>query len=127
MTKMQSLYSFFSGFGIPAYEENSIYAADVALPLPYITYGVNTAEFLSGDIPISASIWYRTTSWQAPEAKMQEISKALSGGGVQIPCEDGFLWLKKGSGTFAQMTDDPSDNLIKRIILSIVVEYFTTY
>lgn len=127
MTKMQALYSFFSGFGIPAYEENAIYAADDVLPLPYITYSVSLGEFLSGDIPVSASVWYRTTSWKEPEEKLREISEALSGGGVQIPCEDGYLWLKKGGSTFAQMMNDPSDKLIKRIILSISAEYFTTY
>lgn len=125
MTKMQALYSFFSGFGLNAYEENAIYAADTALPLPYITYSVGLGEWLSGDIPISASIWYRTTSWQEPESKMQQISDAIGYGGIQIPCDGGLIWIKKSNGTFAQMTGDPSDKLIKRIILSISAEYLT--
>lgn len=125
MTKMQALYSFFSSFGIPAYEENSIYSADVALPLPYITYNVSTASFLSGDIPISASIWYRSTSWKDISDKSDEVSNALANGGIQIPCDDGFVWLKKSNGTFAQMTGDPSDSFIKRVILNISAEYIT--
>lgn len=125
MNKMQALYSFFSGFGIPAYEENSIYAADVAFPLPYITYSVSLGQWLSGDVPISAGIWYRSTSWADIEAKTAEISAALANGGVTIPCEDGHIWLKKSNGAFAQMMGDPSDKLIKRAILSISAEYLT--
>jgi hypothetical protein len=126
MTKMQALYSFFSSFGIPAYEENAIYAADVVLPLPYITYSVSTASFLSGDIPISASIWYRSASWKEISEKADAVSARLSNGGVHIPCDDGFVWLKRSNGAFAQMTGDPSDKFVKRAILNISAEYFTT-
>lgn len=125
MNKMQALYSFFSSFGIPAYGENSIYAADVALPLPYITYSVSLGEWLSGDIPISAGIWYRSTSWKEISEKADEISEALSNGGLQIPCDNGYIWLKKSNGAFAQMMGDPSDKFIKRVILSISAEYLT--
>lgn len=125
MTKMQALYNFFSGFGIPAYEENSIYAADTVLPLPYITYSVSIGEWLSGNIPISASIWYRSASWKDISNKADEISAVLENGGIQIPCDGGYIWLKKSDGTFAQMMGDPSDKLIKRVILNISAEYLT--
>lgn len=125
MTKMQALYSFFSSFGIPAYEENSIYSADVALPLPYITYGINIASFPASNVPIPVSIWYRSTSWQEIQDKVIAVNTALKNGGVSIPCDGGFILLKRENDREADMTGDPSDKLVKRAILHIVADFNT--
>lgn len=42
MTKAAALHSFFSGFGLTAYEENSV--PDDAV-FPYITYSLTTDSF----------------------------------------------------------------------------------
>jgi len=126
MTKMQTLYSFFSSFGIPAYEENSIYSSKVAPQMPYITYTVTTDSFGGGDVPISCSIWYRTTSWKEPEQKSDEISAAIGYEGKVIKADDGYVWLKRGS-PFSQNMADPSDDLVKRKYINIMAEYLTAY
>ena len=120
-TKEAALYTFWSGFTIPAYEENTI--PDEAT-LPYITYQVVTDNFLD-EVQMSASIWYRSDSWVACNAKAKEVATELYNG-VLLECEDGLLWLKQGTPFAQNMTDD-SDRTIKRKYLNVTAEYLTTY
>lgn len=124
MTKLQALYQFFSGFGIPAYEENAFYASDIAPEFPYITYNVSLGAFQEGELSLNPSVWYRSTSWKEPEEKASEISKEIGYGGKLIPCEDGFLWIKRGNPFCTAMGDD-SDKFLKRMYLNVTVEYLT--
>lgn len=122
MTKEEALHSFWSSFELPAYEENSVYA--VASPqMPYITYEVATGDF-NTEIPLTASLWYDSYSWGAPNTKKSEIAAAIGNGGVIIPCDGGYIWLKR-SGRFAQNTGDSTSDTVKRVILNVTVEFFT--
>ena len=123
MTKFQALQSFFSGFGIPAVEENSFYSSAVTPDFPYITYNVQLSEFLDGECVLNPSVWYKSYSWQEPEQKVSEISQAIGTGKV-YPCEDGFLWVKRGSPFCVPMGDE-SDKFIRRMYLNIIIEYLT--
>ena len=120
MTKEAALYNFWSGFGLTAYEENSV--PDEAT-FPYITYQLVTDSF-DREIPLSASLWYRSESWTAINAKTEEISQKISRGGKIISCDDGAIWLKRGQ-PFAQGMGDESDDLIKRKYLNITAEFMT--
>lgn len=124
MTKLQALYQFFSSFGIPAYEENAFYASDIVPDFPYITYNIQTSAFNEGEITLNPSVWYRETSLEKLEQKEKEIASAIGMGGVQIACEDGFIWIKRGSPFCIHMGDD-SDKFIKRLYFNIIVEYMT--
>ena len=120
MTKAAAIYQFWNGFGLKAYEENSV--PDDAV-FPYITYQLVTDSF-DREIPITASIWYRSESWTGINAKTEEISQKISRGGKIISCDDGAIWLKRGQ-PFAQNMGDESDDLIKRKYLNITAEYLT--
>ena len=120
MTKAAAIYQFWSGFGLTAYEENTV-PTDAAFP--YITYQLVTDSF-DREIPLTASLWYRSESWTAINAKTEEISQKISRGGKFIPCDGGAIWLKRGQ-PFAQSMGDESDNLIKRKYLNITAEYMT--
>ena len=120
MTKEAALYNFWSGFGIPAYEENTV-PDDAAFP--YITYQLVTDSF-DREIPLTASIWYRSESWTAINAKTEEISQKISRGGKIIHCDGGAIWLKRGQ-PFAQNMGDESDDLIKRKYINITAEFMT--
>ena len=121
MTKAAAIYQFWNSFGLIAYEENSV-PDDAAFP--YITYQLVTDSF-DREIPLTASLWYRSESWTAINAKTEEISQKISRGGKIISCDDGAIWLKRGQ-PFAQNMGDESDNLIKRKYLNITVEFMTT-
>ena len=120
MTKAAAIYQFWNSFGLTAYEENSV--PDDA-DFPYITYQLVTDSF-EREIPLTASLWYRSESWTAINAKTEEISQKISRGGKIISCDGGAIWLKRGQ-PFAQNMGDESDNLIKRKYLNITAEFMT--
>ena len=120
MTKAAAIYHFWSSFGLTAYEENTVPTDAV---FPYITYQLVTDSF-DREIPLTASIWYRSESWTAINAKTEEISQKISRGGKVIPCDGSAIWLKRGQ-PFAQSMGDESDNLIKRKYLNITAEFMT--
>ena len=120
MTKAAAIYQFWSSFGLTAYEENTV-PTDAAFP--YITYQLVTDSF-DREIPLTASIWYRSESWTAINAKTEEISQKISRGGKVIPCDGGSIWMKRGQ-PFAQSMGDESDGLIKRKYLNITAEFMT--
>lgn len=120
MTKAAAIYQFWYGFGLTAYEENTV-PSDAAFP--YITYQLVTDSF-DREIQLTASLWYRSESWTAINAKTEEISQKISRGGKIISCDGGAIWLKRGQ-PFAQSMGDESDNLIKRKYLNITAEFMT--
>lgn len=124
MTKAAAIYQFFSGFGLPAYEENSVYDMDDMPDFPYITYELNTDSFSNNSISLSCSLWYRSTSWVQCNAKAEEISEAIGQGGVILPCDGGYIWIKRSS-PFAQSMGDDSDDMIKRKYINISAEFLT--
>lgn len=101
-----ALYEFFSGFGIPAYEENSV--PDDA-EMPYITYQIVDPDW-SETGSISASVWYEGVSYKDLDAKVDEI-KAKTDGGIRIPTkDDGCLYIFKDS-PFAQTQPTDRDDV----------------
>ena len=120
MTKAAAIYQFWSSFGLKAYEENTV---PTDATFPYVTYQIVTASF-DREIPLTASLWYRSESWAAINAKTEEISQKISRGGKVISCDDGAIWLKRGQ-PFAQNMGDESDDLIKRKYLNITAEFMT--
>ena len=120
MTKAAAIYQFWSSFDLTAYEENSV-PAEAAFP--YITYQLVTDSF-DREIPLTASLWYRSESWTAINAKTEEISQKISRGGKIIACDGGAIWMKRGQ-PFAQSMGDESDDLIKRKDLNITAVFVT--
>ena len=123
-TKAAVLYSFFSGFGLDAWEENSVYALESPPDFPYLTYESRTDSFAGNDVPLSFSLWYRSTSWSAANAKVEEISASISKDGVMLPVDGGYILVKRGS-PFGQNMGDPSDDMIKRKLCSVTVRFYT--
>lgn len=121
MTKEAALHAFFSGFGIEAY-------CSAAVPqkakLPYLTYDLSIGAWDSGEIPLMVNLWFRTLSEAEPNAKARELSEAVGEGGVFLPCDGGYIWLKRGS-PFCQSLKDSTDDTIKRRYINIVAEYLT--
>lgn len=124
MTKAAALYNFYSSFNMPAYEENSVPIAEeggVDSEFPYLTYEVVT-DSLGNDVSLTASLWYRSESWTAANAKADEISAAIGRGGKRLYFDGGAIWLKRGT-PFAQRMGDDSDTAIKRIYLNLTAEF----
>ena len=120
MTKAAAIYQFWNGFGLNAYEENTVPTDAV---FPYITYQLVTDSF-DREVAATASLWYRGESWTAINAKTEEISAHIGLGGKIIKCDGGRIWIKRGQ-PFAQNMGDESDDLIKRKYLNLTFEFFT--
>lgn len=118
MDKQQAIHSFWSSFGITAYDENSV--PDTA-KMPYITYNVSTGDF--GDtVVMSASVWYRANSWTYLDLMANRISSYIGYGGITIPIDNGMIWIKRSSPFSQRMSDDGE---VKRTLLTIAAEYLT--
>lgn len=83
----QALYGFFSGFGIPAYN-NQLVPDDAELP--YLTYPLTEPEWRA-PATFYVNVYYRDKdSNYAALSKADEIAQAI-GEGIRIPCADGTI------------------------------------
>ena len=71
-TKAATIYEFWNSFEMTGYEENTVPTGEDAPEFPYITYQLVT-DSLGNEVAMSASIWYRGTSWVEANAKTEEI------------------------------------------------------
>lgn len=118
MNKIQALHAFWSSFGLKAYDETSV--PDNA-QLPYITYEVSSDEF-GTTLAQTASLWYRDSSWASITEKEQQIANYLGRGGRMITYDGGAAFICKAS-PWAQRLADPSDEMIRRIVLNVQIEF----
>lgn len=122
MTPEAAVYTFLSGFSIPAYASSSV--PDQA-QFPYLTYDLVLGEWEQGEVNMPVNVWYRTESEATPNAKVREISQAIGRSGVTVPCDGGFLWLKKGSPWAQSVVVDGEDEKVKRRLLNVSIETIT--
>lgn len=122
-TKAATIYEFWNSFEMPAYEENSVPTGEDAPEFPYITYQLVT-DSLGNEVAMTASLWHRDTSWVEANAKTEEISQTIGRGGKILKCDNGRIWIKRGT-PFAQNMGDESDELIKRKYLNLTAEFIT--
>ena len=120
MTEIAALKDFFSGFEIDAYPNTAV---PDKTPLPYLTYEVQRGDF-GDECYITVQIWYKTSSEAKPNAKAEEIAKAIGRGGKVITCDGGAIWIKKGSPWCINSSAE-NDNTIKLRQLNITLEYLT--
>lgn len=123
MTKEAALHAFYSSLGLKAYEENAVPTGDDAPDFPYLTYSVSS-DSIGTDVALTASLWYRGTSWVQANAKAEEISRRIGRGGKILSCDGGAIWLRRGT-PFAQSMGDESDDQIKRKYINITAEFLT--
>lgn len=127
MNKMRTLDAFWNGFDLPAYDENSVPeyvdhdGVKVKLEPPYITYESSVDDF-GKKLAQTASLWYRSSSWKEITEKEQEISDYITRGGRMIAYDGGAMWLQK-STPWAQRMQDSNDDMIRRIVLNIELEF----
>lgn len=123
MDKAQALHSFWSSFGLPAYDDTVV--LDEGATMPYITYDVST-DSLENSLSLNASLWYRSTSWEEISKKAESIAfyiKHMNPPSISI--DGGRMYVTKGTPFAQRMSDE--NPMIRRIVLSINVEFLTEY
>jgi len=121
MTAGQALHNFFSSFGLDAYVDTAV-PDDVALP--YLTYQNKVSDFLEATADIEVNLWYYTTSEATPNAKAKQIHDAIGMGGKLLSCDDGYIWVKRGTPWCQSLLDD-TDKTVKRRYINVSLEYLT--
>lgn len=133
MNKQQAYNSFWRQFGILAFEENSvpsdevfddlIKAGVISSKFPYITYQVITGDLDSALTP-TASIWDRSNSFEKVDLLANEIAETIA---IMTPIkvDEGRMHITAGSPFSQHMEDE--DSAIKRNVLTLNVEFLTSY
>lgn len=122
MDKEQAINSFWNGFGVPAYDENTVPAN---ASYPRITYNVQV-DGLDKPVNMYASLWYKSTSWREITLKSKEIEETISRhGGIVVPLDEGYLYITPGT-PFKQRLSDP-DTTLRRIYFNINAEFLTAF
>lgn len=121
MDRAQAIYQFWSRFGIPAYDENTV--PDDAV-MPYITYSVSTGS-IGDPVLLNASVWYRSTRWRDITQKVNEIEHYIDTvSPLTIKIDGGRAYFTKGT-PFSQRMAEPGDDMTRRIYLQINAEFLT--
>ena len=121
MDKWQAQYSFWSSFGVPAYEESAVPKLD-EVTFPYITYQAMSATFDNLAFP-NANIWSRSSSWEEADALSDLIENRIKSGGAKIPYDNGILWVT-ADDVFSRSMADPDDDMIRRKLLSVTLHFY---
>lgn len=122
MTKNKALYAWFNEGEIQFYRASSV-PDDVVMP--YGTYEYIESAFDAGEVGLTVNLFFRTESEAVPDEKAQELSQKIGYSGVLIPCDEGVIWLKRGS-PFAQSIVYEEDPAIKRRYINITAEFLTS-
>lgn len=121
MDKAQAIHNFWSGFGIPAYDENTVPWTAI---MPYITYSVSTGS-IENFVLLTASLWYKSTSWAEITQKVKEIEQAITSmNPPTMKIDGGRVYLVKGT-PFAQRMSEPGNDLVRRMYLQVNAEFLT--
>lgn len=120
MTKNKALYAWFNEF-MPFYRASSV-PDDVEFP--YGTYEYVESAFDGGENGMTVNLWFETEKEAEPDTKAQELSERIGYGGTIIPCDGGYIWLKRGS-PFCQSVVDTTNINIKRRYINVTAEYLT--
>lgn len=121
MDKAQVIHDFWSRFGIPAYDENTV--PDDAV-MPYITYSVSTGS-IEDLVILTASVWYRSTRWREITLKIDEIEHYIDDvSPLAVKIDGGRAYFTKGT-PFSQRMAEPGDDMTRRVYLQINAEFLT--
>ena len=122
MDSWQALNAFWSGFDVPAYDEQTVFDERYSPAYPHITY--ESAAGTNGNTELlTASLWDMTASWSWLKQKAEEIKHAIGYGGITIQVEGGGLWIKlPESSPFSRPLPSGEDNIL-RIQMNIEVDY----
>lgn len=123
MDKAQAIHTFWSSFGLTAYDEMTV--PDDA-QMPYITYDMASGK-LEDSLAMYGNLWYYDTSWEAITKKAEQIAEAIAGSGYySAKIDTGYVWITQGV-PFAQRMSDPESDMVRRIYLNVNVEFLTPY
>ena len=125
MDNYQALQTFWDSFGIDAYDEQTLFDEGSMPAYPHITYEAASGGYMNTSM-LSASIWDKNTSWAWIKTKVEEIRQSIGYGGRQLAVDGGYIWVKLPEISQFSAPVDSGDDSVKRIRMSIEVDFMTT-
>lgn len=124
MTKNKALYNWFNSLyeDIPFYRDTNV---PLETEYPYGTYTYVEEPFPSTAVGITVNLWFRTESEAIPDEAVSDLSKAIGYSGAVISCDEGHIWINKGTPFCQSLTYE--DTAIKRRYINLLAEYLTFY
>ncbi len=122
MNKYKALYQWFNNLGIPFYVDTNI-PDEKEIQYPYGTYQ-NVIDAWSNGVSITVRLYYRSTSEVEINKMADKIESLLKNGGQRVLCDEGMMWITKGS-PFCQAISDATDTTIKSRYINVNIEYLT--
>ena len=116
---LQALQDYFSGFGMPAFPEDSVPEYDEAgqrIRPPYITVQLACPAWRDST-PFHVRVWDRANNYKTVSAAVDAISAAI-GEGESLPCQGGAAYVFKGR-PFCQFTPFRGDPTLKCALLNL--------
>ena len=121
MTKSAAVFQWLSTFGLQVY---AVDAVPNVVSYPYMTYDLSVAALGNGDCPLIVNLYFRNVAGSEANAKAEEIAKDIGRGGKQLLCDDGIIWLTRGT-PFWQAIKNTDDEKIRQRYININVEWLT--
>lgn len=120
---METLYEFWSQFGIPAYADDMV---PEDAKLPYIRYSVAKAPLMGSSVVTAYNYHNARLMGNVERARLAgQIAEAIPQGGVKLLLKDGgYLILHRGSD-FQTPYRDPEDPNVIGIRTSVEVYFYT--
>lgn len=123
LDKWQAQDTFWNSFGLSAWNELNVPEDEARAILlsggMYITYQATTGS-LNGQMQVAGSIWHRSNSWAKIMQKADEMGLTVD---RQIPIKGGHVKFRKPVVNFAQPMSDPMDSQVRRILLTVEIEF----
>ena len=126
MTVEQAQHNFWSGFGVPAYRSTSVIdpVTNDAPVLPYIVYEASSGFWLDTS-NITVRCWFHTNSEAVPDALAEQIGQAIGLGGINLPCDGGYIHVSRGT-PWVYPGSGQDDKELKVRNLNVTLTFFTT-
>ena len=120
LNKFTAQKVYWSSFGFPAYQELTV-PEDKRDQYPYITYQTASGS-LGGVVNVSASIYYKGTSWAKAMEDVLEMERTID---RQIFIDGGIMKVRKPVSNFAQPMNEAGDKNVRRILLTVEIEFLS--
>ena len=126
MNKAQAIHQFWSGFGIPAWDENTVPDDPEIRGEKYIAYNVSTGS-LDDVMNLSGKIWdTNSNTWEYGEKKAEEIAEYIATmNPPTIKIDKGRLYITEGR-PFSQRIPNPNE-YVRGVLINIQAEFLTAY
>lgn len=118
MDKWKAQDVYWNSFGLLAYNELTV---PEDANMPFITYQAVNGS-LDGQMTVSASLYYKSNSWTAIMQKSSEMERFID---REIPIDGGAVKFRKPIANYAQPMSDANDLQVRRILLTVEIEFLS--